>query len=60
MVDDRKGGGGSEIKENEDSFVNIDDVLDPEGAVAPRILHLDATQGPPVVTRSGRVVRIGY
>ena len=46
--------GGSEIEENEDSSVDIDDILDPEGAPARRILCLDATQKPPVVTRSGR------
>ena len=52
--------GGSEIEENEDSSVDIDDILDPKGTPARRILRLDATQRPPVVTRSGRVVNVGY
>ena len=52
--------GGREIEENEDSSVDIDDILDPEGAPARRILPLEATQRPPVVTRSGRVVKVGY
>ena len=52
--------GGSEIEENEDSSVDIDDILDSKGAPAGRILRLDATQRPPVVTRSGRVVKVGY
>ena len=52
--------GGSEIEENEDSSVDIDDILDSEGAPARRILRLDATQRLPVVTRSGRVVKVGY
>ena len=51
--------GGSEIEENEDSSVDIDDILGPEGAPARRILRLDATQRPPVVTRSGGVVKVG-
>ena len=53
-----EGGGGSEIEENEDSSVGIDDIMDPEGAPARRILRLEATQRPPVVTRSGRVVKV--
>ena len=53
------GGGGSEIEEYEDSSVDIDNILDPEGAPARRILRLEATQRPPVVTRSGRVVKDG-
>ena len=52
--------GGSEIGENEDSPADTDDILDPEGAPARRILRLDATKRPPVVTRSGRVVKVGY
>ena len=52
--------GGSEIEENEDSSVAIDDNLDPEGAPARRILRLGAKQRPPVVARSGRVVTVGY
>ena len=54
-----EGGGGSEIEEYEDSSADIDDILDLEGAPARRILRLEATQRPPVVTRSGRVVKIG-
>ena len=53
-----EGGGESEI-EYEDSSVDIDDILDPEGAPARRILRLEATQRPPVVRRSGRVVKVG-
>ena len=53
-------GGGSEIEENEDSSVDIDDILDPEGAPAHRILCLEATQRPPVVTISERMVKVGY
>ena len=52
--------GGSEIEENEDSSIDIDDILDPEGTPARKILRLEATQRPPVVTRSGRVVKVGY
>ena len=52
-------GWGSEIEEYEDSSVDIDDILDPEEAPARRILRLEATQRPPVVTRSGRVVKVG-
>ena len=54
-----EGGGVSEIEENEDSSVDIDDILDPEGAPARRILRLDATQRPPVVTKSGGLVKVG-
>ena len=32
------GGGGSEVEENEDSSVDIDNILDPDGAPARRIL----------------------
>ena len=52
MIDE--GGGVSEIEENEDSSVDIDDILDPEGAPARKILRLEATQRPPVVTGSGK------
>ena len=38
-----EGGGVSEIEENEDSSVDIDEILDPEGASACRILRLEAT-----------------
>ena len=54
-----EGGWGSETEENEDSSVDIDDTLDPEEAPARRILCLEATQRPPVVTRSERVVKVG-
>ena len=54
-----EGGGECEI-ENENSFIDIDDILDPEGAPARRILRLEAIQRRPVVTRSGRVVKVGY
>ena len=50
---------GSEIEGYEDSSVDIDDILDPEEAAAGRILCLEATQSPPVVTSSGRVVKVG-
>ena len=43
------GGGGSEIEENEDSSTDIDNILDPDGAPAHRILCLEITQRPPVV-----------
>ena len=54
-----EGGWGSEIEGYEDSSVDIDDILDPEEAPAGRILRLEATQSPPVVTSSGRVVKVG-
>ena len=38
-----EGGGVSEIEENEDSSVDIDEIMDPEGAPARRILRLEAT-----------------
>ena len=38
-----EGGGVSEIEENEDSSVDIDEILDPEGASARRILRLEST-----------------
>jgi hypothetical protein len=50
-------GSGSEIEEEEDSFVDVDDILDPEGAPECRKLRLEAALRPPVVTRSGRVVK---
>ena len=40
-----EGGGGSEIEENEDSLVDTDNILGPEGAPAYRILRFEATQG---------------
>ena len=54
-----KGGWGSEIEEYEDSSVDIDDILGPEEAPVYRILRLEATQRLPVVTSSGRVVKVG-
>ena len=54
-----EGDWGSEIEEYEDSSVDIDDTLDPEEAPARRIPRLEATKRPPVVTRSGRVVKVG-
>ena len=54
-----EGGWGSEIEGYEDSSVDIDDILDPEEAPAGRILRLEATRRPPVVTSSGRVVKVG-
>ena len=41
MIDE--GGGVSEIEENEDSFVDIDEIMGPEEAPARRILRLEAT-----------------
>ena len=54
------GGGGSEIGESERSSVDIDNTLDPDGEPARRILSLGVTQRPPVVTRFGGVVKVGY
>ena len=54
------GGGGSEIGESERSSVDIGNTSDPDGAPARRILFLGFTQRPPVVTRFGRVVKVGY
>ena len=55
-----KGGGGNEIEESERSSVNIDNILDQDGVPTRRILCLEATQWPPVITRFGRVVKVGY
>ena len=55
------GGGGSEIEESKRASVDIDNsVLDPDGAPARRILCLEVIQRPPVVTRFGGTVRVGY
>ena len=54
------GGGGSEIEESERSSVDIDNTSDPDGAPAHRNLFLGITQRPPVVTKFGRVVKVGY
>ena len=50
-------GGGN--WEEEDYFVDIDDVLDPEGATECRISRLGVPERPPVVTGPGRVVKTG-
>ena len=54
------GGGGSEIEESKRSSVDIDNILDLDGEPARRILCLEAIQSPPVVTRFGGVVKVGY
>ena len=54
------GGGRSEIEESKRSSVDIDNILDPDGAPARRILYLEVIQRPPVVTRFGRVVKVDY
>ena len=41
------GGGGSEIEESKRSSVDIDNILDPDGAPARRILCLEDIQRPP-------------
>ena len=53
------GGGGSEIEESKRSSVDIDNILDLDGAPARRILFLEVIQSPPVVTRFGGVVKVG-
>ena len=53
-------GGGSEIEESKRSSADIDNILDPDGAPARRILCSEATQRPPVVTRFGGIVKVGY
>ena len=54
------GGGGSEIEESKRSLVDIDNILNPGEAPALRILCLEVIQRPPVVTRFGRVAKVGY
>ena len=56
------GGGGSEIEGSKRSSVNIniDNILNPDGAPARKILCLEVIQRPPVVTRFGRVAKVGY
>ena len=54
------GGGGSEIEESKRSSVDIDNILDPDGAPACRILCLEVIQRPPVVTRFGGIAKVGY
>ncbi len=51
---------GSEIVEEEDCFVDVDDDSDAEGTEECRILRLEAAKRPPVVTRSGRVVKSSH
>ena len=54
------GGGGSEIEESKRSSVDIDNILDPDGAPVRTILCLEVIQRPPVVTRFGGIVKVGY
>ena len=54
------GGGGSEIEESQRSSVDIDNILDPDGAPVRRILCLEVIQSPSVVTRFGGIVKVGY
>ena len=54
------GGGESEIEESKRSSVDIDNILNPDEAPARRILCSEVTQRPPVVTRFGRVAKVGY
>ena len=54
------GGGVSEVEGGERSSVDIDNILDPDGAPACRVLYIEVTQRPPVITRFGRVVKVGY
>ena len=51
---------GGEIWEEEDSFVDIDDLLDQEGEAGYGVAHLGVLERPPVVTRSGRAVKTGH
>ena len=46
--------------ESERSSVDIGNTLDTGGAPARKILFLGVTQRPPVVTRFGRLVKVGY
>ena len=57
MVD--MNGGESKIEESEHTSVDIDNILDPDGAPARRILCLEVTQRPPIVIKYGRVVKVG-
>ena len=58
MVD--MSGGESEIEESKRSSVDIDRILDPDGALVCRILCLEVIQRPSVVTRFGGIVKVGY
>ena len=51
---------GGENWEEEDSFVDADDFLDPEGAAGCGIARLGVAERPPVITRSGRAVKTGH
>ena len=53
------GGGGSAI-ESKHSSVDIDSILDLDEAPVCRILCLVVIQCPPVVTRFGGVLKVGY
>ena len=54
------GGGGSEIEESKRSLVDIDNILNPDEALALGILCLEVIQMPPVVARFGKVAKVGY
>ena len=54
------GGRGNEIEKSERTSVDIDKIVDPDGAQARRILFLGVAQRPPVVTRFEGVVKVGY
>ena len=51
---------GAEIWEEEDYFVDIDDLLDQEGAAGCGVARLGVLERPPVITRSGRAVKTGH
>ena len=51
---------GGENWEEEDSFVDADDFLDPGGAAGCGIARLGVVERPPVITRSGRAVKTGH
>ena len=54
------GGGGSEIEESKRSSVDIDNTLNPGETPARRTLCLEDIKRPPIVTRFGRVAKVGY
>ena len=56
--DESDSGGGN--WEEEDSFVDTDDFLDPGGAAGCGIARLGVSERPPVITRSGRAVKTGH
>ena len=51
---------GGENWEEEDSFVDTDDFLNPEGAAGCGIARLGVAERSPVITRSGRAVKTGH